>query len=115
MGIRADHPNHEVGGILGGRLGCGIPLRQFGHEKGVMELSPIPCALVVDFAEELFPPRRFFLAVDQRKHGAWDHRDIGAPDDFEQPQGVCDLFIPPPVAAHHGDPHRIDLGGLDQY
>lgn len=60
-----------------------------------MTLGVVPRALINDFAVERFPLSDVLLAVDQRKSGAGQDRNVGAADDLQEAEGVLNLFVPP--------------------
>src|ERR1700722_104456 len=79
-----------------------------------MATGIVPRALIDELAVERLPARDKFLAVNQRKSGAGNYRNVGAADNFEQAQSVLDFFVAPRVPGDDGNAENVGLGRLDQ-
>jgi len=106
-----DHSDNEVCGVLVCGLALRIAFDQVRNLIGPVKCPPnaiarsgaIPCAFISYLAIERFPSFDHLQAIDQGKHSARVHRDIGPADNLEHTQGVRHFLVPPLVAAHDGN------------
>lgn len=118
MRVEMNHADHEVRCVFGG--GCGVrrAFDERGNFEGAVEFfaasSPVPSALVDDFAVERFPVRDELRGIVEREDGAGDDGNVGASDDFEHAESVGDFFVAPAVSGDDGDAEDLGLRGLDE-
>ncbi len=104
----------EVSGIFLGWLGGGLAFGQLRNHVMFVPPAVIPGAGEGDLAISRLPEERFVTAMDEREDGSGDDWNVGAPNEFEQPQSVRDFFVAPLVAGNDGDAQDFYLRGLDQ-
>ena len=104
------HANQKMSRVFVRRLQRRLALWKIWNDVRFVPPPLIPGARVSHLPITLLPKLRLFVAADQRKHCAWDDRNVRSSDNFQQAKRVRDLLVAPLVAAGHGNAEDFDPG-----
>src|SRR5580700_7715821 len=107
------HAQQKVHGVFGGWLGGRLAFRKRWHDGWGMPPAVVPRTRVRYLAVAILPELRFRAGANEREFGAAEDRNVRAPDDFEQAQGVRQFLIAPLVPARYGNAQHFHLRRLN--